>query len=291
MNKSMKFGFLFAIAVALGSCKPSQDAVIDLPSTPVASFTVETTASPNKVVFRNTTPDAFLFKWDLGNNSLGDSTVVQGYYPFKGTYRVTLQAFNKGGYGSVTKDVVIPSDDPNSCFGNLQLLTNCTSKTWKLDPNAGALKVGPDAAITTVWWANAQADVAARVCQFNDEYTFTSTGTFRYDNKGDFWADTDGNGNLTPSDLGVSPGCQPATAWPTRYAAWNTGNHAFSLVNNQLTISGLGSWIGLYKVANGAEVTTPQSSVTYTIKEITATKLILLINFGVGYWQFTLVPK
>jgi PKD repeat protein len=279
------------ISLFLLGCTPQQDDAIDLPAPPTVAFEVQTTANPNKVKLINKTPDAFLFKWDLGNGSKGDSSVVEAFFPFKGTYKVTLQAFNKGGFGTATKDIVIAQDDPSACSGNLQLLTNCGSKVWKLAPQEGTLKVGPDAAFATVWWQNNAADVVARSCHFNDEYTFTSTGGFEYDNKGDFWADTDGNGNVTPADLGVSPGCQPASAWPTKYKGWSSGSHRFTVNANELTVVGTGAWIGLYKVGTGAEVTTPQASVTYKIKELTANKLVLLANFGPGFWQFTLVPK
>jgi hypothetical protein len=279
------------ISLFLYSCTPQQEGSIDLPAPPTVAFDVQTTTNPNRVKLMNKTPDAFLFKWDLGNGSKGDSSVVEAYFPFKGTYKVTLQAFNKGGFGVATRDIVIAQDDPAGCSGNMQLLTGCSKKIWKLDPKEATLKVGPDAAFATVWWQNAIADVATRSCHFNDEYSFSSTGIFEYDNKGDFWADTDGNGNITPADLGVSPGCQAATTFPAKYKAWSSGAHRFTINAKELSVVGTGAWIGLYKVATGAEVTTPQASVTYTIKELTANKMVLLINFGVGFWQFTLVPK
>lgn len=282
---------LVLICLFLYGCTPQQDVAIDLPAPPTAAFDVQPTANPNKVKLINKTPDAFLFKWDLGNGSKGDSSVVEAYFPFKGTYKVTLQAFAKGGFSTTTKDVVIAQDDPSSCAGNIQLLTGCSKKTWKLDPKEGTLKVGPDASFSTIWWQNGIADVAARSCHFNDEYIFSSSGIFEYDNKGDFWADTDGNGNVTPADLGVSPGCQAATVWPAKYKAWSSGTHRFTVNAKELSVVGTGAWVGLYKVATGAEVTTPQASVTYTIKELTANKLVLLISFGGGFWQFTLVPK
>ncbi|MBL7815607.1 MAG: PKD domain-containing protein [Saprospiraceae bacterium] len=290
--KKFKIYTLFAATIAfLGGCKPTIDDKIDLPAVPTASFTVQAGSNANRVKLVNTTPDAFLFKWDLGNGTTKDSNVVDAYFPFKGTYKVTLTAFNKGGFGTATKDVVIAQDDPTACAGNLQLLTGCSSKTWKLAPQAGALLVGPDANFSTVWWQNGASDVAGRACQFDDEYTFTSSGVFNYDNKGDFWADADNNGNVTPAGMAPSVGCQPASVIPTQFKAWSTNSHRFSLTSTDLTVVGTGAFIGLYKVATGAEVTTPQASVTYKIKELTASKLVVLINFGPGFWQFTLVPK
>jgi PKD repeat protein len=290
--KKLKIYALFAAVTALfGGCTPQIDDKIDLPAAPTASFTVQAGSNANRVKLVNTTPDAFLFKWDLGNGATKDSNVVDAYYPFKGTYKVVLTAFNKGGFGTATKDVVIAQDDPTACTGNLQLLSACSRKTWKLAPQAGALLVGPDANFTTVWWQNGANDVAGRACQFNDEYTFTSGGVFEYDNKGDFWADADNNGNVTPPGMAPSVGCHPATVIPNPFKAWSTNSHRFSITATELSVIGTGAFIGLYKVAVGQEVTAPQPSVTYKIKELTANKLVLLINFGPGFWQFTLVPK
>lgn len=289
MKKIKQFGLIVAMGFTIAAC--TQEDIIDLPAPPTASFKVETTADPNRVILTDLTPGAFLHKWDLGNGTAADSIVVEAYYPFKGTYTITLQAFNAGGYGTTTQEVVIAEDDPDACTGNVELLSACSSKTWVLEPIAGAFKVGPDADLNTVWYANTEADVTLRSCMFNDEYTFTSSGEFQYDNKGDFWADTDNNGNVTPADLGVAPGCQPSTAWPPQYSAWNSNINSYVVTETSLILNGEGVFIGLYKVANGAEVTTPQSTVTYTIKELTADHMVLLINFGVGFWQFTLVPK
>ncbi len=282
---------LLPFAFCLLSCNPSEIDKITLPAAPTASFEIQTTSNPNRVKLIGNAPDAFLLKWDLGNGTSNDSASFTASFPFKGTYPVTLYALGKGGSTSVTKNVVIAQDEPTPCTGNVQLLTGCSSKTWKLIPQANAFQVGPDAAFSQVWYANGAADVAGRSCQFNDEYTFTSSGDFIYDNKGDFWADTDGNGNLTPTDIAPKPGCQPASVIPAKYKDWNSNSNKFSVTSSELSLVGSGAFICLYKVANGAEVTTPQASVKYTIKELSANKMVLLINYGGGFWQFTLVPK
>lgn len=163
-----------------------QDNITDLPAPPTVSFDVQTTSSPNYLLLVDQTPGTFLHKWDLGNGAKADSSVVEAYYPYAGTYTVTLQSFNAGGFGTATKEVTIGQDDPDACFGNIKLLTSCSTKTWVLEPAAGALKVGPDADFTTVWYQTGEADVAVRSCMFNDEYSFSIDGTFQYDNKGDF---------------------------------------------------------------------------------------------------------
>ena len=289
MKKYIPYGLLIAALIGLAACNKKE--ITDLPAPPTAAFDIQTTDDPNRVLLIDQTPGAFLHKWDLGNGEKADSSAVEAYYPYHGTYTVTLQSFNAGGFGTVTKEVTIDQDDPDACFGNIALLTSCSTKTWVLEPVAGALKVGPDENFTTVWWQNSLADVTVRSCMFNDEYSFSLDGTFIYDNKGDFWADTDNSGNVTPADLGVAPGCQPSSAWPPQYSAWNSNIHSFIVNETELILNGEGVFLALYKVANGMEVTTPQSSITYQIKELTESRLVVLINFGPGFWQFTFIPK
>lgn len=289
MRKLISCSFLLATLLNMTAC--NKEKVTELPVPPAAAFDVQTTSDPNRLLLVDQTPGAFLHKWDLGNGEKADSSVVTAYYPYQGTYTVTLQSFNAGGFGTASKQVTIDQDDPNACFGNLQLLTSCSTKTWVLEPAAGALKVGPDADFTTVWYQTGLSDVGVRSCMFNDEYSFSLDGTFSYDNKGDFWADTDNSGNVTPADLGCAPGCQPSSAWPPQYSDWNSNINSFVVNETELTLSGPGVFLALYKVANGMEVTTPQSSITYQIKELTESRLVVLINFGPGFWQFTFVPK
>ncbi len=288
-SKSLIFGIFFISILA--ACQPEKVQVVELPNTPTASFEIQPTANPNKFLLVNKTADAFLFKWDLGNGTVADSSEVAAYYPFKGTYTVTLSAFNRGGFGKTSQTITVQNNDAAACSGNFQKLTNCGKKIWKLSPTVGALKVGPDVNFSTVWWQNNAADVTTRPCMFNDEYSFSNTGVFQYDNKGDFWADTDGNGLLIPSDIAPVAGCQAASILPSKYSSWGSSSNTFSATSTELAVNGTGAFIALYKVGNGAEVNTPQSSVVYKIKEITNDKLVLTISYGSGFWQFTLVPK
>ncbi len=287
--KKISFIITALAILSLWACTPQEDVKIELPAPPTADFEMVTTSSPNKIKFVSKSTGAFQYRWDLGNNVTVDTVETVGYYPFKGTYKVTLFAFGKGGMKSISKEVVIAKDDVAPCAGKLQLLTGCSTKTWKLAPEANSLHVGPT--LDQTWWGISAADVTKRPCQYNDEYTFKSDGSFILDNKGDFWADTDGNGNITPADMGLTPGCQPAASIPAKYSSWGSGNHKFTLIGTELTVIGKGAHIALYKLGTGAEVTTPQESVKFTVTELTETKMVLSVNFGPGFWRFTLVPK
>lgn len=283
----MKKIFYF-ISILFFACTPQEDEKPELPAAPTASFSYKAGKDANHIVLTNTTPGAFLYQWDLGNGTKSNEASFEAYFPNKGDYEVTLTAFNKGGHGSATQKITIIQDDPNACFGNLKLLSDCGTKTWKLKPAAGALTVGTPG-LTQVYWANSDADVAARVCAFNDEYKFTSKGVFEYDNKGDFWGDADGNGNPIPSSVKV--GCNAATAWKAPYDVWGSGTHKFSVTNDQLTLVGKGAWIGLYKVGTSSEVTEPQSSVSYKIIKLTQTELVIAAVYQNLEWRFALESK
>lgn len=279
----------FALITFLG-CKPEVDDTIDIGAPPTAAFDVTPTANPNRFTLTNKTVGSFLQKWDLGDGTTADSSVVVAAYPRKGTYKVTLSAFGKGGMGTVTKDIVVAQDDPTACKDNIKLLTNCGTKKWKLAPEAGSLWVGPDATFATTWWQIPTGDVAVRACMYNDEYSFSADGTFKYDAKGDFWADEE-NGNPFPAGMGLPIGCQPTSALTAAYKAWgeNTARN-FVVTATDLKVIGTGAFIGLYKAGNGIVAPVPQASTTYLIKELTATRMVIYINFGPGFWRYTLVP-
>ncbi|MFM2267426.1 MAG: hypothetical protein RL757_867 [Bacteroidota bacterium] len=290
-SRWIQYSLPFVFLGLFGGCKPQEADKIELGAKPKAAFEVVATANPNKFTLRSTSTGAFLYKWDLGDGTTSDSTVANATYARRGTYRVKLTAFGNGGFDTTSTSIVVAQDDPTACSGNMRLLTGCGTKRWKLAPEAAALWVGPDATFGTTWWANAVADIPTRVCQFNDEYVFSSDGTFIYDSKGDFWADSDNSGNVFPAGLGVSVGCQPTSVLPPAYTAWGSASpRIFNINNTELKLTGTGAFLGLYKVGNGVEVQLPQASVTYLIKEITATRLVVYINFGPGFWRFTLVP-
>ena len=286
----MKKIFYFLIICLSVSCKPQEDDKIALPAPPTASFTYKAGKDANHIILTNTTDGAFLFQWDLGNGSKATDAVSEAYFPYKGEYEVTLVAFNKGGNGTAKQKVTIAQDDANACFGNVALLSNCTERTWRLKQGASAMVVGTPG-LTQVYWANADAELGVRPCHFNDEFKFTSKGDFIYDNKGDFWADADGNGKLIPVDGGIPLGCNAGTAWKNNYAVWGSGKHKYSVNGDQLTLTGDGAWMGLYKIGTLAEIATPQKSVTFKIIELTNTKLVIAAIYPSLEWRFTYEAK
>jgi PKD repeat protein len=92
-------------------CTPdSKD--FSLPATiPAVTFTATPLASnPNFIVVKNTTPGAFLLLWDYGNGSNSKKEADTVLYDAKGTYTLTLNAFNAGGKNSVSQTITIAND-------------------------------------------------------------------------------------------------------------------------------------------------------------------------------------
>ncbi|MEM9836562.1 MAG: PKD domain-containing protein [Bacteroidota bacterium] len=291
MTTINKLSFLLGALVILASwaCDPEVDNKPSLDAPPTPTFDILSGDTPNEFILVNTTAGAFITQWDFGDfgRKTGPETTIT--YPFMGTYDVKMTAFSQGGSASLTKQITVTQDDPDACFGNLELLTGCGEKVWILAPEANALNVGPS--VDETWWGNSANEVFERDCHFNDRYIFRISGEYEYDNQGDFWADDDGSGNIYPPALGISVGCQPSSAWPPAFEAWDSGVHEFEVTFSELTINGLGAWMGLYKAANNSEATVPQTSITYGIEELTEDRLVISSFTGGGYWRFTFVPE
>ena len=265
----------------------------DLKPSPDASFTVTPVAGQvNKYLLTSTSTNSFRYDWDKANGAgyVKGNAVDTVYFPDRGDYTIRLFVFGHNGIDSARQVLNVANDDP-AALTPFKLLTGNSSRKWKLAPEAGALRIGPDDA--TTWWQNSLGDVAARACLFNDEYTFIKTGSaLAYDSKGDFYVDEEG-GNPHPAGM-PAVGCYANSAIPSQFQAWaNNNNFTFEVIgNNKLKVTGTGAHLGLYKAATppNAAATTPQASVTYDIVSITPTRLVLKLDYGWGAWRFTFVP-
>ena len=277
-------------ALLFSTCKPDEANKLDIGAAPTAAFTVTQGSDANHYHIVCTTSGAFMAKWDLGNGATADTLVTDAYYPFKGTYTITLTAFNKGGYGTTSQTVTVATTDPNACQGNFAILTGCGTKTWKLDPNPKALHVGPDA--TQVYWESDASTIAARPCLWDDEYTFNADGSFLHDDKGTIFIDDDGQGHVVPAGINLSGGCHATSELQGIYKGWsNFPAGTFSVTPSRLTITQAGAFVALYKVGTNADVIAPPASVSYTVLSCTPTKLVIAAVYSTLTWKFTLVPK
>jgi hypothetical protein len=294
------FGLLALVSASLFyACKPEAGGSLGVK--PTADFATITAGSDaNTLILINKSSGPAIPYWavpavNLGYSDLkGDSVKV--HFIFAGTYQVKLMVSGNGGIDSATKTVTIAQNDPTACQGTAQgFIAGCTSKTWKLNPDAGAYKVGPSGPDDGSWWSSSVGDVTARSCEFNDTYTFSfdAAGTFVYDNKGDFY-DDGYMGNQTNT-------CEPSSNYTAIQKPWGSGTFNYAIIPNagvnklgQLKVIGLGAHIGLQKVVTGGENTSgPVSSITYDIISMTHNAagydiLKLGINLGYGWWTFTL---
>lgn len=286
--------WLAVIALSLLALSCQEDKVNPAP---IASFQFE--QDPNDFLtytFTNFSQNATSYSWNFGDGSAA-STEANPTHTFtaEGTFTVTLTA--TGSNGESVKSEEIEIIDPDK---ELKKLTGETSKTWKLirDVSTGhyPFAVGPEDR-SQIWYAfGLQEVLGKRPCILNDEYIFSLNGTYEYKTNGDIWAD-DG---VWKASLGA-PGCLPNTAGnfvnvdDADISKWNDGTHAFTYnqADKKITVTGLGAFIALAKVATDAEVKVPQTSVTYKlIKLVDADVDTLILETTIpapGYWRFVLV--
>ncbi|TCK80608.1 hypothetical protein [Albibacterium bauzanense] len=254
-----------------------------------------------KVRLVNTTSTPSIAQWTVvstGQKFTGDT--VELNLIFAGQYDIQLNVVSQGGMANITKPVTVSENDPEACADTraLGFIAGCDARTWKLNPEAGAFKVGPGPD-NGDWWSSGAGDIQVRSCEFNDEYSFSfnAEGTFNYDNKGDFFADGY-LGNKTQ-------GCEPATNLTGDQKLWDSGEFSFSVTEGtgvknlgQLRVVGKGAQIGVKKAHNGGETAEGPvgESILYDILEMKKNvdgKGYDILKIGVniageGWWTFTL---
>lgn len=300
-NLLQNSGWLLLIA-AMGfvvSCKKDDKATV------ISGFTFEVDAADYKTVhFTSTAQDAIELSWNFGDGSaLSTEANPTHVFAGEGEYTVSLTATDKNGKDQDIATQKVTITDPDA---QLTALVGDVTKTWKLlrvvGPGRWPLEVGPIDK-STVWWAQGKDndEIALRPCIMNDEFTFGRDGSYAYDSNGDFWAE---GGVFDPS---VDNECKETTAanligvGGTDNSAFGDGTHTFSIAGSQVTLTGLGAWIGLPKIGTDTEVKTPQASTTLDIIKLydgAVDTLILESDWKFAdntsgaddaYWKITLV--
>ena len=151
---------------------------------------------------------------------------------------------------------------------------------WVLAPEAGALKVGPSAG-SGDWWSSSEEDVTTRACYFDDHYVFNADGSFQNVMDGETWLEAWQGVESDQCGTPVAPhdGSSAAT--------WE-----YNAASGELTLTGLGAYLGLPKAVNAGElpnVDVPES-VTYNVT-MGDGSLTVVIEAGTGvFWTYKLVP-
>jgi hypothetical protein len=158
---------------------------------------------------------------------------------------------------------------------------------WRLAPEAGAISHGPSQ-FDYSYWQNDADDVLNYYCLFDDIYSFGLNGVFNnivYPN--------------TASQLAMWPeiiGDQCSNPI-SQVEESNTGTYNYDPVLEEVTLYGQGVYIGQhwasYTNSEGTPLIPIPSSITYSVYEISETRMELHLNGTPNglYWRFILVPN
>ncbi len=147
--------------------------------------------------------------------------------------------------------------------------------TWTMAPEAGSLGVGP-AEFDVSWWNGDAGAIEARACYYDDEYIFNPDGSFRVETQGETWVE---------GWQGAAEDACAAPVSPHDGSIAATWSH--DLTEGTLTISGQGSYVGLPKAVNGAEIGSPADapeSITYNAYPQEDGSVLVTVEAGAGVW-------
>lgn len=243
--------------------------------------------------FTNTSVGTVSYEWDFGDGNTSTAENPVHTYQENGTYDVTLTASNSAGASStISKSVLVAEISVSEAA-----LTGGSSKTWKLKTGPNTWGVGPTPG-SFEFFPGGNDESVNRPCTWNDEYTFTSTGDFIFDNKGDFFAEA-------YYGAGQEFNCEPGSVLEgTPGNIWNSATHSFTFIpaaganRAKIQLDGLGAFIGLAKAYNGGEFTSPPTTtdnypVVYDIinysNEDGVESMTIGIDVGGVWWNFVLV--
>ncbi|MBM3937365.1 MAG: PKD domain-containing protein [Sphingomonadales bacterium] len=256
--KTIKLLFLGVMgAFALSGCE-DEPSLGTAPTTADAEFTYTPTAANPNVIEFDAKNKNLIAKWDFGNGTKAEGPTVQGSFPLKGTYVVTLTVFNSGGSASTSQTITIAQDDATLLNNPLYtILTGGNAgkgyKTWVIDSTRdGHFGVGPNpvgaAGNYPEWWAAKKND-KSNTGLYNDQFVFRLKG-FGFDQmtKGDVYVNSAQAANFPGATLNVK------TDYTAPYADQTNQNWTLTLgADTTLTVSGK-SFIGYYTGVNTYKV-------------------------------------
>jgi len=279
------FAALFSI-VALSSCKKEEPA-----PDPVASFQYEISETNFlEVTFTNYSQNADTYAWDFGDgNSSADENPVHTYGE-AGSFTVKLTATNVDGVSANFQQSITITDPLEA----QTILDGGASKTWILWRGDGtALGVGPNPEGARTWWS--LGNDGLRPCPFYHEFTFNRDGSFVFEDNGYFWGET-----AVFGETDLNEKCFEAVASNMinsngdDVSAWLGGTHQFTYdpAAGEITLTGLGAWMGLPQLGTSAESVVPEASKTFkaTLEEMDGYDLMHVeYIYAEIYWDFTYV--
>ncbi|HLO92009.1 MAG TPA: PKD domain-containing protein [Lentimicrobium sp.] len=301
MKQTLKLSWVFIALLALvvvSSCKKDDN---NDAKEVIAGFTYTVDATNTLMyTFTNQSQNATSYSWDFGDGQTSTDANPTHTYAAAGTFNVKLTATGAGGNDVITQPITVVNANEQ-----LNILTGGDAKTWKLVRSAEGvfpLLVAPQDN-SAVWWTlGGNEPLANRPCMLDDEWTFKQDGTMEFRANGTYWGEEKvGSTLIFAADLANTCNSTDDMRGPNGedLSVWGDGDHQFDITNGNLTVTGLGAYIGLVKIGTGAEVAVPQESVTYEIVKLTegdVDTLVLDSKYNTGdatpipaYWRIVLV--
>lgn len=262
----------------------------DLPPLPTAMPTANFSyvKDGNTVTFENTSTNATSYMWDFGDGATSTETSPVHTYAGDGDYTVTLTATDDNAMSDEASQIVSIS---SAVFTGAEI-SSASGKVWKLDGEASYI-VGPCQGCNDYWGGIDAAGVIERACQLDDEFIFYDDGTMEIDTQGQVWVE---------NFLGGANECIDESMLMSPFDAFASGTHSFTADANEVTVNGLGAYIGWNKPFNGGELAgdasgSPASSITYEVLEYTANdgteRLTITVDYGetpgADYWTIRMI--
>ncbi len=262
---SLKFilPFLF-IAFIIGCGDDSNGNSEDLR----ANFQFEVDASNALTIkFTNFSQNANSYSWDFGDGNSSTEESPTHTYAAGGTYDVVLTASNGSDSDDALQSVTVM--DPNQM---LTTLAGTVSKTWYLQRDGIAMGVGPTINDNEFWSFGGVTPLGDRPCILDDSYTFFRDGRFEANTNGTVFVDSEGNGGWKRvegcfDELNPDAFVHFSTGEDLSAFA-NGGDYTYTLNDDQITINGLGSYIGLPVKTNSGDNYLPIEEKRYEIFNI-----------------------
>jgi len=186
------------------------------------------------------------------------------------TMTVDIEIANGGFWHFVFEQVTDSEPEP---------ATSPVAGEWTLAPIAQALAVGP-AEGDFSWWSNSAGDVTTRACFFDDKFVFSEDGTFMNVQDGETW--------LEPWQGVAAEACGAPIA---PHDGSNAATWSYDEEAGTVTLTGVGAHLGLAKVFNGGELSSPSGapeSITYPVLLDGDMMTIDIEIANGGFWHFVL---
>jgi hypothetical protein len=197
-------------------------------------------------------------------DELGEIYFTIVYQDISGEVGIPVSETTDGSAVIYCDDVEIACPKPVSLPGD-----------WRLDTEGGA-GVGPAAGDVSWWNTDIDGVVETRACWFDDIFRFGADGSFRNVQGDETWLEPWQGNDGESCGMPVAP-----------HDGSSAGTWEYDEAAGTMTISGVGSHLGLAKAVNGAELASPSEapdSIVYDVVSLEGDSMTVSIDVGGGVW-------